>query len=259
MTLSILGCGWLGLPLAARFSAKGYRVNGSTTTPEKISQLEHEGITPYLIDLTTADTDSLERFCSCDCLVIAHPPKHRPEAYVEGIRRLLSHAPKSLIPVLISSTAVYPNLGKTVDETTPVTRENTPKPHILEAEKLVQAFTPHHLIVRCAGLMGYERAGVRYFQNRPVPAADTTVNQVHRDDAILALEHLIEANATGTYNLCAPLHPTKKALYTYQAQQLGLPLPQFEAGIGAFKIVNGEKVCRDTGFSYRYPDPMRFG
>ena len=64
MTLSILGCGWLGLPLAARFSAKAYRVSGSTTSPQKISLLEHEGITPYLIDLSAADTDSLKRFCS---------------------------------------------------------------------------------------------------------------------------------------------------------------------------------------------------
>ena len=122
----------------------------------------------------------------------------------------------------------------------------------------MREFSPNHLIIRSAGLMGYERAGVRYFQTKPVPAADTPVNQVHRDDVIRALEYLIDRKASGTYNLCAPLHPTKKVLYTHQAKLLGLPVPHFEEGIAEYKIVEGEKVCQDTGFVYRYPDPMQF-
>ena len=38
-TLSILGCGWLGKPLAEYFIKNGRKVNGSTTTPiTKIKQ-----------------------------------------------------------------------------------------------------------------------------------------------------------------------------------------------------------------------------
>ena len=258
MTLSILGCGWLGLPLAARLSADGYRVNGSTTTPGKRLLLEKEGITPFLIDLSLSDAHTLEQFCFCDILIIALPPGHDPEGYIQGILRLLTHTPVSVIPVLISSTAIYPNLGGQVDETTPVTPQNTPRPHILETEEAVRNFSPNHLILRCAGLMGYDRTGVRYFQGRRVLHADTPVNQLHRDDAVQAILQLIKTGARGTYNLCAPRHPSKRTLYTRQAEQMGLQIPLFEDGIGEYKIVNGDKVCRDTGFTYRYPDPMLF-
>lgn len=33
-TVSILGCGWLGLPLAEQLLAEGYSVKGSTTRAE---------------------------------------------------------------------------------------------------------------------------------------------------------------------------------------------------------------------------------
>jgi UDP-N-acetyl-D-mannosaminuronate dehydrogenase len=38
--ISILGCGWLGLPLAKGSIGKGISVKGSTTSPNKISILE---------------------------------------------------------------------------------------------------------------------------------------------------------------------------------------------------------------------------
>ena len=38
--ISILGCGWLGLPLAVELISKGYKVNGSTTSMTKVRELE---------------------------------------------------------------------------------------------------------------------------------------------------------------------------------------------------------------------------
>ena len=49
--ISILGCGWLGLPLAKALLEKGFSVNGSTTSTEKLSILENAGISPFLISL----------------------------------------------------------------------------------------------------------------------------------------------------------------------------------------------------------------
>ena len=34
--ISILGCGWLGLPLAKSLLAKGYKIKGSTTSESKL-------------------------------------------------------------------------------------------------------------------------------------------------------------------------------------------------------------------------------
>ena len=50
--ISILGCGWLGLPLAKSLLEKGFSVKGSTTTSEKIIVLENHGIAAYQIELS---------------------------------------------------------------------------------------------------------------------------------------------------------------------------------------------------------------
>ncbi|NNK29869.1 MAG: SDR family NAD(P)-dependent oxidoreductase, partial [Flavobacteriaceae bacterium] len=49
--MAVIGCGWLGLPLAKLLVKKGYSVRGTTTTNSKIPLLETAGIEPYLISL----------------------------------------------------------------------------------------------------------------------------------------------------------------------------------------------------------------
>ena len=45
--IGIIGCGWLGLPLAKMFVSNNYKVKGSTTSKEKIEILKKEGIEPF--------------------------------------------------------------------------------------------------------------------------------------------------------------------------------------------------------------------
>ena len=49
--ISILGCGWLGEPLAISLLEAGYSVKGSTTTESKLATLEASQIEAYLIDI----------------------------------------------------------------------------------------------------------------------------------------------------------------------------------------------------------------
>ena len=49
--ISILGCGWLGLPLAKSLLSKSYEVKGSTTSESKIDLLKNAGISPFQIQL----------------------------------------------------------------------------------------------------------------------------------------------------------------------------------------------------------------
>lgn len=73
--ISILGCGWYGLPLAKALLVAGYVVKGSTTSKHKILQLEEQGIDPYLINLGD-HKDGLDiDFFQCDVLIICIPPK----------------------------------------------------------------------------------------------------------------------------------------------------------------------------------------
>ena len=41
--ISILGCGWLGLPLAKALIENGFSVKGSTTSTDKLTALENAG------------------------------------------------------------------------------------------------------------------------------------------------------------------------------------------------------------------------
>jgi len=42
--IAVLGCGWLGFPLAISLIEKGYLVKGSTTSESKLSDLKSKGI-----------------------------------------------------------------------------------------------------------------------------------------------------------------------------------------------------------------------
>ena len=50
--ISIIGCGWLGLPLAKELIKDTYIVKGSTTTTNKLSALKAVNIEPYIIEFT---------------------------------------------------------------------------------------------------------------------------------------------------------------------------------------------------------------
>ena len=49
--ISILGCGWLGVPLAKALIGNGFSVKGSTTSTGKLLPLENIGIASFLIEL----------------------------------------------------------------------------------------------------------------------------------------------------------------------------------------------------------------
>ena len=90
MKISILGCGWLGLPLGKFLVEKGHVVKGSTTSEDKISLLASVGIEPFLIKfspqmetmqssdyrLTTLNDDnSISQFLDSEVLIICIPPR----------------------------------------------------------------------------------------------------------------------------------------------------------------------------------------
>ena len=57
-SVSILGCGWLGKPLALSFLEDGFNVKGSTTSEEKVDELEALGIETHLVNI--ADFEETE-------------------------------------------------------------------------------------------------------------------------------------------------------------------------------------------------------
>jgi UDP-N-acetyl-D-mannosaminuronate dehydrogenase len=80
--ISILGCGWLGLPLAKSLIEAGFTVNGSTTSEGKLAVLATHNVVPFLIALQENEViGDLSLFLhNSNILIIDVPPKLRGNA-----------------------------------------------------------------------------------------------------------------------------------------------------------------------------------
>lgn len=242
--ISILGCGWLGLPLAKALVEKNIKVKGSTTSVEKLSILENTGIQPFLLALDSESIpDALPAFFEgSETLIIAIPPKLRGKnkdysdansnSFVKKIANLLPLLEQSSIQNLlfISSTAVYGDANATVDEHTkpiPVTESGK---QLLAIENLLMENSHFKTtILRFGGLIGKDRHPARFLagkENADNPEAP--INLIHQDDCIGIITKVLETNTWGEIlNAVTPYHPTREQYYTQNAVELNLVPPTF--------------------------------
>ncbi|WP_374951957.1 SDR family oxidoreductase [Mucilaginibacter sp.] len=257
MTISILGCGWYGLALAKTLVSKNIAVNGSTTSADKLQVLNDAGIKPYLIDLSAviAPTD----FFDVDVLVIAVPPKSRSgegAEYVPKMQRVIDAVNIGAVKrvVLISSTGVYADLNREVDELTNPQSATQSSIILHDAEELFRHQTGFQTaIVRFGGLIGPGREPGRFFAGKTnIPNGLAPVNVICLDDCIAFTEAVINQDAFGhTFNACTPHHPPKAEFYSLAAKKAGLPSPQFVSKLNEWKIINSVNVNKILGYKFK--------
>ena len=265
-TISILGCGWLGLPLAKAFVQSGFQVKGSSTTPAKLNLLENAGIQPYLIDLKQdLNNELVQEFMQySDWLIVAVPPKIRSgegEKYPEMLLNFLSYLEKNrpVKAIFISSTSVYSDLNKVVTEADLPT--NLDDNFMLQAEKVMQDFFAGRVtILRFAGLMGPGREPGKFLAGKTnVANGQAPVNMIHLVDCIAIITEIIKQNCLGQFfNACADEHPTRQAFFTKAALNSGLIPPVFsDEPTTGFKIISNEKLKQTLSYSFIHPDPLK--
>lgn len=270
-TISVLGCGWLGLPLAEQLVVDGYTVKGSTTTPEKVALLAEKGIVPYRLKLMPQPDGDLTDFLRTDILLISIPPKASVQGdgfHAAQVRAVTDAVQRSSVQwvIYISSTSVYPEHSRVVTEedvTGPgESAGSSSSSQLVMAEQTVLQLAPARqaTVLRCAGLMGYDRIPGKYVAGRTVDSGLVPVNYVHRDDVIGLIAAVLTNGLQGTFNVVAPLHPTREAIYRKSCADFGYALPVFVTPPESlpFKVVSGEKITRQLGYSFRYPDPLLF-
>jgi nucleoside-diphosphate-sugar epimerase len=150
--IAILGCGWLGIPLAKSFVRNGYLVNGSTTSFEKLIVLETEKINAFQIALSENDVlGDIKAFLNnIEILIIDIPPKLRGIAhsnqkeFVRKIENLIPFIEKSIVQkvVFVSSTSVYEENNSEVTESTIPNPETEAGKQLLGVETLLQNNNP---------------------------------------------------------------------------------------------------------------------
>ena len=195
--IAILGCGWLGLPLAKSLLSKGYEVKGSTTSESKLEVLKNAGISPFQIQLEEHQViGTIEDFLKeTDVLVIDIPPGLRREisstqemTFVNKIKTLIPFIEKSGIQkvIFVSSTSVYSDGFPIVE----IREETKPNPDTESGKQLVIAETllqsNSHFkttVIRLGGLLGDDRHPIKFLGDVGRPdlaqkAADMTQEQL---------------------------------------------------------------------------------
>lgn len=272
-TISILGCGWLGAPLARNLLTEGYTVKGSTTQTEKKSVMKDVGILPYVLTLMPElSRQEPDDFFVTDLLIINIPPKTRTEGqeyHPRQIEALAAQIKQHGIRhcIYVSSTSVYPATegGTEVREEDADDPTQSRHPAIWYGEDILKKVPQLQLsILRCGGLMGYDRIPGKYFAGKKdLTTGHIPVNYVHRDDVIKVILEIIQKGYWNqTLNIVAPEHPSRKEVYLKNAEEFGFESPGFIEGDTkeeeAYKVVSSRKLLEELSYTFLYPDPLSF-
>jgi nucleoside-diphosphate-sugar epimerase len=267
--ISILGCGWLGLPLGVYLKSKGFTVLGSSTTPSKIATLTDAGIQPFLIRAEPELVgEGLAEFFDVPLLLINIPPRRRrdnvEEIHFAEVKNIIDTARRGHVKRIIycSSTGVYPDNNSITTELGALSPSTGSSRAILKIENYLQAQSEiQNTILRFAGLVGGDRKAGRFLAGKKdLSNGAAPVNLVHRDDCIGIIHEVICQDAWGEiFNVCADEHPQRKDFYTQQARKQGFEPPTFlEEDKASYKIISNEKVKRRLRYEFKFGDPKTF-
>lgn len=265
--ISLLGCGWLGFPLALNLISRGFQVKGSTTSPDKLPIFTEAGIDPYLVQFDSASNDpDLHEFLDADILIISIPPGRRSidglANYRKMTKTLTEQLPVSKVSklIFISSTSVYPESNSTLTEFSAIDPETESGIVLAETESLFSRLNMKVILLRLSGLIGPKRMPGRFFAGKiNVPNGLAPVNMIHQDDVISLINCLIDSEtAEGVYNGCSPSHPSKQEFYTLAAEAEQLSPPTFIPEKIRWKIISSERTESELNFSYKYPSLMEW-
>lgn len=224
MRISILGLGYVGLPLARELMKEGHKVSGTTTTEAKLPSLRAEGITakllssPELPDATLLDTD---------VLVLNIPPSENQPGWFQNW-----DLTKTGKIIFVSSTGVHRNDGRNSDT-------------LRKEEEWVKSCGKEYVIVRPGGLLGNGRhPGKTLSGKKDLKGRSHPVNLIHVDDVVGFISTLIRENIhQKTFDLVSDEHHTREEFYSDFCRRNQMPLPEFDrTDLSTGPIISNEKV-----------------
>jgi nucleoside-diphosphate-sugar epimerase len=279
MSVSIIGCGWLGQVLAPALLAENIQVLASyqsQSTLEKLNGLNIPStqlMLPIASDLSEfengADIAGVDKaLFQQDVLVIAIPPQLKKGRvdYPLKIQQLvkLAELGQTKQIILLNTTAIYNGLVGEVDESKALNLDAEKVATLLAAEQAVQKFSKQVHILRLAGLVGPNRNPGGFLQaDRLFKNASAQVNLVHQADVVNIIKVLIKDETQAVskiYNVVSGTKMSRKDYYQQTAKAMGLAEPRFEQeqinSVG--KQVVGDKLRKDLNYQYVYDDLLEW-
>jgi len=259
-SISIIGCGWLGLPLGKHLATSGYQVKGSTTRRDKLTRLGRASIKPYQLTFDPDLVGDPEDFFTSDILIINIPPRNQnddPDFHIKQLQNIQQLANNRISRVLfVSSTGVYPNTNGVVTEMDADVRQlSRGGVSLLEVENFFRDNIHFQTtVIRFGGLYGPGRHPGRFLAGKKnLSGAENPVNMIHLEDCIGVIETIIKLDIWGeTFNACSTTLSSRRAFYHQAAKDLGIIPPEFNDEPAPFKKVSSERLVRTTGYQFKY-------
>ncbi|QDU21665.1 NAD-dependent epimerase/dehydratase family protein [Urbifossiella limnaea] len=258
----VVGCGYLGRRVAARWVAAGRRV--AAVTRRNTAELRALGVEPVIADVT--DPASLTAVPRAAVVLYAvgmdraagHTMR---DVYVGGLRNVLAALPAASRFVYVSSTSVYGQTdGGFVDEASPTEPTEEAGRVVLDAERLLHARQRDAIVLRLAGLYGPDRLLRKQPILRGEPLvgdADRWLNLVHVEDAADAVVAAVDrADLGATYTIADDGPTRRRTFYTLLAELLNAPPAAFderpEPDVPNRRILN-KRARAEIGWAPRFP------
>ena len=289
-TLTIVGCGYVGLHLAGVAKDQGWAVTATTRQAQKADMLEAAGITAAVVD--PSDTQALSSVVrAADVVVHSVPPGRKSgddrvtPALVDVLRSASDDWPsmgaaarrvqKSRKPVVVylGATSVYPAHppGLHVNEDSPVETGGRGQPR-LDAENALRRLANDAgvsaAVLRLTAIYGPDRGlHQRIRQGLATFPGDgaNMVNRIHVADIVrivLSVAQHLQSAAPGQFEIfcLADDRPeTFKAHADGVCDMLGLPRLAFDPGaevpptLQSNRIVDNDRFKQVLGLDLKYP------
>ena len=265
MRVLVVGCGYVGQPLAERLAGAGHDVFALSRKPPEFNGR----IVPIACDVTRRDElKGIPR--TYDAVInTASSSKGGVEeyrsVYFEGTRNLLAHLQFEKY-IWTSSTSVYAqNDGSTVTEESPAEPLAATSRILRETEEVLLK-EGQGIVLRLAGIYGPGRGHLfqQYLRGeaRIQGEGSRWLNMIHREDAVGAIIAALETGRAGeVYNVTDNEAVTERDFFTWVAQKLKRELPPTvsegdlagrKRGV-TNKRVSNRKLREQLGYAFVYP------
>ena len=99
--------------------------------------------------------------------------------------------------------------------------------------------------------MGDDRIFSKYFSQQESLEA---VNHIHYQDITKIIEHIIVKKIhSKIYNVVAPLHPSKKAIFEFQKNKI-----EIDTITNDSRIISSDLLLKELDYTFIFPNPVYF-
>lgn len=272
MNIAIIGCGYVGSVVARRWKQSGHVVTDTTTTQERVAELEQ--VAQRVVVMRGDDADTMRDVVQNQDVVLLSVGARRRDAYKEtyldtakNLVAALQQAPTVKQLIYTGTYSVYGDKnGEWVDENAPVAPANENGQILCETEQVLLGAASETLgvcILRLAGIYGPGREVVTIFSSyagttRPGNGEDF-INWVHLDDIVEALELVRLKQLQGIYNLANDVPLTTREMFDGLSERHDFANVTWEPSAPQTRPYNArlsiEKI-KAEGFQLIYPETL---